>query len=467
MRRLPLWVGLLLMLFNLSATAGINEDLNKYFNALGLSSNITAPHAYQGQTAGFYTGGSVFARNSVRNVQIAEVDLPSFRSGCGGIDLFTGGFSFINSQELVNSMKNILNNTVGYAFNLALESATPEIANAMKYMNTLAAGVNHLNINSCETAAGLVGSLWPRTHEAQQQICQDIGSTQGIFSDYAAARQGCGSGGQLVATLNRAQGPYKNLVLKNVNVAWKALQQNSFLRSDSALAEFFMSLSGTVIFNNPGNNDTSSQQYKVLASLAGDHSLLKALLHGGQARIYHCDDTRSESCLNPTLQSVMISPHNALGAQVKSLLDSMVNKIYTDTPLSDTEVGLLNATRLPVYKMLNVQAAFVGAKSVLDVIDYADVIATDILFQYLEESLSVIRTSSTSLPYPEALMSSFFQGISLARASIQEAKQSAYTQVTLAAQLIQQTEALEQMLAGSLSSQLNNTLQWATTLRQS
>ena len=31
---------------------------------------------------------------------------------------------------------------------------------------------------------------------------------------------------------NRAQGPYKNLVLKNVNLAWKALQQNGFLRSD-------------------------------------------------------------------------------------------------------------------------------------------------------------------------------------------------------------------------------------------
>jgi conjugative transfer pilus assembly protein TraH len=467
MRRSSLLMSLCVMLLSLPATAGINEDLNKYFNALGFSSNITAPHAYQGQTAGFYTGGSVFARNSVRNVQIAEVDLPSFRSGCGGIDLFTGGFSFINSQELVNSMKNILNNTVGYAFNLALESATPEIANAMKYMNTIAADVNRLNINSCETAAGLVGSVWPRTHEAQQQICQDIGSTQGIFTDYAAARQGCGSAGQLAATLNRAQGPYKNLVLKNVNVAWKALQQNGFLRSDSALAEFFMSLSGTVIFNNPGNNDTSSQQYKVLASLAGDHSLLKALLHGGQARIYRCDDSRPEGCLNPILQSVTISPHNALGAQVKNLLESMVNKIYTDTALSSAEIGLLNATRLPVYKMLNVQAAFVGAKSVLDVVDYADVIATDILFQYLDESLSVIRTSSTSLPYPDAIMSPFFQGISLARASVHEAKQSAFAQVTLAAQLIQQTEALEQMLAGSLSSQLNNTLQWASTLRQS
>ncbi len=458
---------LCLILFNCSVRANINEDLSQYFNALGLSHNVTSPHAYQGQQAGYYTGGSIFARSSVRNVQIATVDLPSFRSGCGGIDLFTGGFSFINSNELIKSMKNILNNTAGYAFNLALESATPEIANAMKYMKTMAGEVNRLNINSCEMAAGLVGSIWPRTHEAQQQICQDIGSTQGIFTDYAAARQGCGPGGQMSATLNRAQGPYKNLVLKNVNLAWKALQQNGFLRSDPALAEFFMSLSGTLIFNNPGNNDTSSQQYKTLASLAADQSLLKALLHGGQARIYHCDSTDPEGCLNPTLQTLTISSNKALGTQVKNLLESMVDKIYTDTPLSPAEIGLLNATRLPVYKMLNVQAAFVGAKSVLDVMDYADVIATDILFQYLDESLSVIRTSSLSLPYPDAVMSSFFQGINQARTAVRDAKQTAYTQVTLSAQLIQQTQALEQMLAGSLSSQFNNTLQWANTLRQS
>jgi conjugative transfer pilus assembly protein TraH len=464
---IQLIVALLFLLLSIAAKAGINEELSHYFNALGFSSNVTSPHVYQGQQAGFYTGGSIFARNSVRNVQIAEVELPSFRSGCGGIDLFTGGFSFINSKELVNSMKNILNNTAGYAFNLALESATPEIANAMKYMNTLAAEVNRLNINSCEMAAGLVGSLWPRTHEAQQQICQDIGSSQGIFTDYAAARQGCGAGGQMSATLNRAQGPYKNVVLKNVNLVWKALQQNDFLRGDPALAEFFMSLSGTVILSNPGNSDTSPQRYKLLASLASDQSLLKALLHGGQARLYHCDDSGPDQCLNPTLQTVTVLPANALGAQVRTLLQNMVDKIYTDTPLSPAEVGLLNATRLPVYKMLNVQAAFIGAKSVLDVVDYADVIATDILFQYLEESLSVIRTNSSSLPYPEALLTAFFQGITQARSSVRDAKQSAYTQVTMSAQLIQQTQALEQMLAGSLSSEFNHTLQWANTLRES
>src|ERR1700730_8007444 len=105
------------LLINQWALANIDGDLNNFFNNLGFSNNTTAPNAYTGQEAVYYTGGSLYARDSVRTVQIAQLDLPNFRSGCGGIDLFTGGFSFINSQELINSMKNVMNNAAGYAFN--------------------------------------------------------------------------------------------------------------------------------------------------------------------------------------------------------------------------------------------------------------------------------------------------------------------------------------------------------------
>ena len=108
---------LTILIFAASVSSGypsIGSDLNHFFNNMGFSNNVTAPNAYQGQGAGYYSGGSLFARDSVRDVQIASIDLPSFRSGCGGIDLFTGGFSFVNSQQLVNAMQNIINNSIGY-----------------------------------------------------------------------------------------------------------------------------------------------------------------------------------------------------------------------------------------------------------------------------------------------------------------------------------------------------------------
>jgi conjugative transfer pilus assembly protein TraH len=72
-------------------------------------------------------------------------------------------------------------------------------------MNTLSNTINNANINSCETTAGLVGTVWPKTHVAQQQVCQDIGSSQGMFTDWVAAREGCSTGGDMTQTLNNAQ----------------------------------------------------------------------------------------------------------------------------------------------------------------------------------------------------------------------------------------------------------------------
>ncbi len=457
-----------LSLMSLTSTmASVNSDLSNFFNNLGFSDNTTAPNAYSGQEAGYYSGGSLFARDSVRDVQIAQVQLPSFRSGCGGIDLFTGGFSFIDSQQLVNLMNNIINNSMGYAFNLALESTTPEIANVMKYINTLANTINNANINSCETAAGLVGTAWPKTHEAQQQVCEDIGNTKGIFTDWADARQECSKAGDMTQILNSAQNDpnYQNMLLTSSNIAWKALQKNSFLSSDPQLAELLMSLSGTLILQG-GSNDDTSHQFKVLASLSSDNQLLKTLLHGGSAKVYVCDTQSAEGCLNPSIQTLNVSPDSGLQTQVSKLLQDMTDKILTDTALTQTEIGLLQSTRLPIYKILNVQSAFVGDKQILDIVSYADVIATDILFQYLDENLSVVHTSVSSLQYPESIMEPFEQGINQARASVRSAQSNAASQISLAAQLVNQTQTIEQMLAGELSSEMSNTLQWADRLRE-
>jgi conjugative transfer pilus assembly protein TraH len=446
-----------------SAYAGIDSDLHSFFNDLGFSSNVTAPNAYKGQLAGYYTGGSIFARNSVRNYQIAQITLPDRRSGCGGIDLFMGGFSFIDAQQFIESMKNILNNAAGYAFMLALESATAEIANVTKYMQDAANKINAANINSCETAIGLVGSAWPRTAVAQQKICADIGSSKGIFTDYAAARQGCGAGGQISSTLNQGKTDerYKNLILDNTNIAWKAINQNDFLNKDPQLAEFFMSLSGSIIVKKEGEDDNATNKFIPLPSLASDPSLLKALMHGDKTNIYVCDETSADGCLNPYKKEVTIARDKSLVSQISAMLNSIAKKIYSDTPLSSEEIGFLNSTRLPVYKMLNVQAAYYRDSNTLDIDTYSDIIAADILFQYLDEALGIVKASTANLQYPDHIMQQFIAGIASASSKIRTSQQTAYHQISSTVQLIQQTQVLEQMLNGELSTTLGNNLEWA------
>lgn len=441
------------------ANAGVDSDLHGFFDKLGFDNNITAPRASKGQDGGYYTGGSIFARTPVRDLQIMQIDLPGYRSGCGGIDLFAGGFSFINSNQLVDLLKNVMNNAKGYAFTLALESATPQLANVIKFLQEQAAKINAMNVNSCETAAALVGSVWPRTQEAQRRVCADIGNQKGIFDDYAASKQGCGSEGRLSETLSKEKGARKNTVFKEGNLAWKAIKQNGFLNSDLQLAELFMSLSGTIIVRQNGGGDDAEHTFITLPSLATNMKLLGALLNGGSANIYRCDE--SDNCLTPSITTITISTEHALKYRVGKILQKMAEKFVTDARIVDTEIGLMEATTLPVQKMLNVQTAFYKDQGVLDISSYADIIAIDILFQYLNENLNIVRTSTVNLQYPEEIMNKFIASIDAARKSLRSEQRSVYAEITTTNSIVKQTKMIEDLLSSSFSEHMNLNMKWS------
>ena len=307
--------------------ADINQDLNAYFNKLGFSSNVTGASAYHGQSAGFYSGGSVFTRNAVRDVQIIQMDLPSYRSGCGGIDLYAGGFSFIDSDKLVETLKDILNNAAAYSFTLAMETVTPEISNVMKYWYDVANIVNQANVNSCEAAEALVGGVWPKNRAAQARICEDVGMGTNFYSDWAAARQGCGVRGKFTKSMNRGkQNPYyKNMVIDSGNIVWKATQQIGFLKSNTQLAELFMSLSGTVMLYKNGSGDNANIEHEQYPSIVDNNDILTALLYGGKAKIYQCDTTDPDGCLHPKENvEITISKDDAFSARVAKILTNIV-----------------------------------------------------------------------------------------------------------------------------------------------
>ena len=106
---------------------------------------------------------------TMRSEQIASVSLPSFRAGCGGIDAFAGAFSFINSDQLIAFGRAVAQNAAGFAFELALETISPVIAETMAKLRALAQWVNSQNLNSCETAQALVGALWSKKRPGERR----------------------------------------------------------------------------------------------------------------------------------------------------------------------------------------------------------------------------------------------------------------------------------------------------------
>src|SRR3990167_7705157 len=163
--------------------AAMQDNLERAFQSLGMASNITKEGGYQDQLGGFYTGGSVFARSKVNNPDLFTLQLPHYRAGCGGIDLFLGGFSFINAQEFTQLLRNIGSNASGYAFNLALATVTPQIKSVLDDLSAKVQHMTNQSINSCEAAATLVGGVWPQSDASSKLLCHAMGKDLGIASE--------------------------------------------------------------------------------------------------------------------------------------------------------------------------------------------------------------------------------------------------------------------------------------------
>ncbi|TMR11400.1 alpha/beta fold hydrolase [Escherichia coli] len=330
-----------------AASADVNSDMNQFFNKLGFASNTTQPGVWQGQAAGYAYGGSLYARTQVKNVQLISMTLPDINAGCGGIDAYLGSFSFINGEQLQRFVKQIMSNAAGYFFDLALQTTVPEIKTAKDFLQKMASDINSMNLSSCQAAQGIIGGLFPRTQVSQQKVCQDIAGESNIFADWAASRQGCTVGGKSDSVRDKASDKDKERVTKNINIMWNALSKNRMFDGNKELKEFVMTLTGSLVFGPNG-------EITPLSARTTDRSIIRAMMEGGTAKIYHCND--SDKCLKVVADTpVTISRDNALKSQITKLLASIQNKAVSDTPLDDKEKGFISSTTIPVFKYLVVR----------------------------------------------------------------------------------------------------------------
>lgn len=461
-----------LLIVSADAAASVNSDLKSYFNQLGSTANVTNPTAYNGQAGGYYTGGSIYTRNSIRNVELVHMDTPSIKSGCGGIDLYAGGISYISRDELVDAMKSLMSNGASYAMTLALEEASPLIANILKFWKQAADAINSQNFNSCETSEALVSGLWSKDRLSKQRMCEDLGTNNSEFSGWAEARQGCGNGGSYNDVMkDHGDDPrYKDLMTAQGNLAWKALQKSPLFSIDTELGYLFMSISGTIVIkpketNSSDNKDVTFDISAISSKLATDRSLINSLLHGGKATVYFCKDGDSPNkCLDLGTKDITIDASNAFATQIQVKLEDMAARIKSDQALTSDEKNILEMTSLPIYKILNVMVAYNGTKSPYDIGSYADIIASDILFQYLEENLAIVRGNAALFSYPEDEMKKFNDGITLAFNTIRDSRRTAYDDFARTNVVIESTQSMERAVAANLSTQVSNSMNWAKGL---
>lgn len=379
-----------LMLAPLSLRAAdLNGEVDNMFNSLGAIGNYTAPGAFRGQTFNTYTGGSLFLRAPNKVYQLAAIQFPSAKAGCGGIDVFGGSFSHISATEFRNMLRNITAALPGIAFQLALESVSPLLGGLTKWAKGLETWINNARINSCETAKALVSTAAESIGYSAQEACADIAIEMGLETDRDAARRRCASdrAGILASARVSTDPNIRNKAPFVGNLTWKALQHaGAYL--DDAERELIMSMVGTLIVYPEETGRDPDPIAPMLTSIS--HLLYgqaNAIPAGNVTQhLLRCNNTTD--CDVVTVDTTYV--HTPFTKKVEDMMRSIASRIASRTaiPNNSPEVGFVNQTTEPVYKMLSIGATIPGSGLADSLIgQYRDVIAADYAYVFLERNL--------------------------------------------------------------------------------
>lgn len=429
------------------AIAGVNKDLTRFFDDLDYSTNTTSGSAYKGQSANHYSGGSAYIRTPITQTQLLSVTLPSISAGCGGIDLFSGGFSHVNSDALVAMGKNIVASAIPFAVDLALQTWAPQIKNIKDRLEQIAKEINALSVNSCEAAqVGIFALAGFADIGNKKYICATMATQNNRFADWAGSKNDCNDEGVTDRQVsNAANHPaLKNHIQANRNIIWYSILENDFLGRDPELAEFFMSLSGTVIY------DSKLVAHRKPSLLTGNNNLVKVMLEGGTVKAYRCDNRNKDKCLAPTLTDITFTANNTFKVRIMATLNEIITKYRTDVPLDATQQAFLEAVSLPVLKMM---ATSMNAGATPQVQAYAGVIASDLITDYLMQSLVIIKTSIKTTGNDQTDLDSLYAAIDEASKALSQSRMQALQTLEAEQAIINQMMDIEKRIEGSFSSQ--------------
>lgn len=450
-----------------TANATVSSEMNNYFNSTGVAANVTGPSAYNGQSAGYYSLGNVWTRFPQRSVQPFNLQLPHARAGCGGIDLFAGSFSFINSAELVALLKATANNAVGFAFKLAIDAVSPQISKVMEELSQKAQQLNQMNISSCELAKSLVLDTKSAIEGGRSNFCMTLGNFSGVFSDFAKSRQECNNGDKTNSTLAGVTDPLMkdHIPGEKANFAWDVISKSpKFSGFDQSFKEFIMTIVGTVT---TVPSTTNGEGPTVNYFKPGGEALFTALLDGsslvGQVNVLKCDEP--VKCVAPTETPLTVLQASALRPRIKGLIQNISNAIHNDTAIGNPEKSLLNITSIPLYKILAVQEAAHFNFGDGEVDTLSEIAAIDLLQEMLRHLVDQFESSTASVKNadPTTLASWRVQVADVGKA-ISERGFRIKDRVDVTMRVIDRSVALESTLQNAMSPGMSAALNFSRGL---
>lgn len=101
--------------------------------------------------------GGYTARVPHKKEPLMTASLPTIQTGCGGIDMFWGGISFMNADYLVQKAKGVLQNAPYVLFSIGLKALSTQFGDTIEAVQAITDQLNQLQIDECSAAKGVIG----------------------------------------------------------------------------------------------------------------------------------------------------------------------------------------------------------------------------------------------------------------------------------------------------------------------
>ncbi|WP_257291428.1 conjugal transfer protein TraH [Endozoicomonas sp. ONNA1] len=150
------------------------------------NANVGSSSSYESQKRGYYSAGSFSGRINMGNDSLVTIAKPRISAGCGGIDAFMGGISFLDADYLVEKLENMLQAAPAVAFDMALKTMCKECSETITKMEAASDWLNSLQLNECAATQKFVSVIKEGAPEALSATWNEINN--GVSLDEAMDR---------------------------------------------------------------------------------------------------------------------------------------------------------------------------------------------------------------------------------------------------------------------------------------
>jgi conjugative transfer pilus assembly protein TraH len=300
---------------------------------------------FESQNRGYYTAGTFEGRWRLQNDSPVTFSPPRLKVGCGGIDLFLGGMSFLNAKYLVQKAERILQAAPAFAFDMAMNEYCKECKAIKDFMEHASDALNSIQSNDCRLAKRLGTLIDQDTLGGEHKdIMQEMWATaaggqsvgQGLQDSWQGFVQASSNGSipdDTKPLSSDCPDEFQQIFMNGSVVGNVADELNL-----SAYADIMRGLLGDI--NVHPSADGMSYQTDVMAPCPGNDNLDASDFLTGEAQRKSIGNVCSQDSANGAL--TIVAQH----------LQSIVNAIQNKTPMSAADQQFLDSTPLPIRNAL-------------------------------------------------------------------------------------------------------------------